>query len=244
MIVLNTAMAEALTDFKVRVDALIAEGIEPMKAILRIVREDIKSCKPIHFDGNGYSEAWKQEAARRGLDTETSAPLILDQYLKPETVEMFSRMNVLTKAELEARNEIKLDTYTKKVQIEARIFGDICMNHIIPIATRYQTQLIDNVKKMKDILPADMADELNRPNLSLIKQMGEHNTFIIENVERLIEARRVANRIKDGRERAIAYHDTVAPLIEKIRYHVDHLELIVDDELWPLPKYREMLFIH
>ena len=244
MIVLNTAMAEALTDFKTRVDVLISEGTEPMKAILRILREDIKTCKPIRFDGNGYSDEWKQEAARRGLDTETSAPLILDQYLTPETVEMFSRMNVLTKAELEARNDIKLDTYTKKVQIEARIFGDICMNHIIPIATRYQTQLVDNVQKMTAILPADIANNLNRPNLSLIKQMGEHNTFIIENVERLIEARRIANRIKDGRERAIAYHDTVAPLIEQIRYHVDHLELIVDDELWPLPKYREMLFIH
>ena len=244
MIVLNTAMAEALTDFKARVDALIAEGIEPMKAILSIVREDIKTCKPIHFDGNGYSEAWKQEAARRGLDTETSAPLILDQYLKPETVEMFGKMNVLTKAELEARNEIKLDTYIKKIQIEARIFGDICMNHIIPVATRYQTQLIDNVQGMMAILPADKAEHLNRPNLNLIEQIGEHNAFVIENVERLIEARRVANRIKDGRERAIAYHDNVAPLIEAIRYHVDHLELIIDDELWPLPKYREMLFIH
>ena len=157
---------------------------------------------------------------------------------------MFEEMNVLTKAELEARNEIKLDTYIKKVQIEARIFGDICMNHIIPVATRYQTQLIDNVHRMKQIFPAEVADPLNSTNLSLIKQMGEHNAFIIENVERLIEARRVANRIKDGRERAIAYHDTVAPLIEEIRYHVDHLELIVDDELWPLPKYREMLFIH
>ena len=244
MIVLNTAMAEALTDFKTRVDALIAEGIDPMKAVLRIVREDIKTCKPIHFDGNGYSEEWKQEAARRGLDTETSAPLILDQYLKPDTVAMFSSMNVLTKAELEARNEIKLDTYIKKVQIEARIFGDICMNHIIPVATRYQTQLIDNVHKMMAVFPAETAERLNRPNLSLIEQIGKHNAFIIENVERLIEARRVANRIKDGRERAIAYHDTVAPLIEQIRYHVDHLELIVDDELWPLPKYREMLFIH
>ena len=244
MIVLNTAMAEALTNFKTRVDALISEGIEPMKAILRIVREDIKTCKPIRFDGNGYSEAWKQEAARRGLDVETSAPIILDQYLKPETIKMFEEMNVLSKAELEARNEIKLDTYIKKVQIEARIFGDICMNHIIPVATRYQTQLIDNVHKMQQILPAETADRLNSTNISLIKQMGEHNTFIIENVERLIEARRVANRIKDERERAIAYHDTVAPLIEEIRYHVDHLELIVDDELWPLPKYREMLFIH
>ena len=244
MIVINTAMAEALTNFKARVDALIAEGVEPMKAILRIVREDIKTCKPIHFDGNGYSDAWKQEAARRGLDVETCAPIILDQYLAPATVEMFSKMNVLTKAELLARNEIKLDTYIKKIQIEARILGDICMNHIIPVATRYQTQLIDNVHKMADIFPAETAERLNGTNMSLIKQIGEHNTFVIENVERLIEARRVANRIKNDRERAIAYHDTVAPLIEEIRYHVDQLELIVDDELWPLPKYREMLFIH
>ncbi len=244
MIVINTAMAEALTNFKARVDALIDEGVEPMKAILRIVREDIKTCKPIHFDGNGYSDAWKQEAARRGLDVETCAPIILDQYLAPATVEMFSKMNVLTKAELLARNEIKLDTYIKKIQIEARILGDICMNHIIPVATRYQTQLIDNVHKMADIFPAETAERLNGTNMSLIKQIGEHNTFVIENVERLIEARRVANRIKNDRERAIAYHDTVAPLIEEIRSHVDQLELIVDDELWPLPKYREMLFIH
>ena len=243
MIVLNTAMAEALTDFKTRVDALIAQGTEPMKAILHIVREDIKTCKPIRFDGNGYSEAWKQEAARRGLDVETSAPIILDQYLAPDTVEMFARMKVMRRNELEARNEIKLETYTKKIQIEARIFGDLCMNRIIPTSTRYQSQLIDNVHKMKEIYPAETADRLNRTNLRLIEQMSEHNAFIIENVEQLIEARRVANRIQDHREKAIAYHDTVAPLIEKIRYHVDHLELIVDDELWPLPKYREMLFI-
>ncbi len=244
MIVLNTAMAEALTNFKTRVDALIGEGLEPMKAILRIVREDIKTCKPIRFDGNGYSEAWKQEAARRGLDVETSAPIILDQYLKPETIEMFEGMNVLSKAELEARGEIKLDTYIKKVQIEARVFGDICMNHIIPVATHYQSMLARNVQSIAQVLPQEEAAPLNRPNLNIIRQIGEHNAFIIENVERLVEARRVANRIKDGRERAIAYHDTVAPLIEEIRSHVDSLELIVDDELWPLPKYREMLFIH
>ncbi len=244
MIVLNTAMAEALTDFKTRVDGLIAQGVEPTKAILRVLREDIKASAPIRFDGNGYSEAWKQEAQRRGLDTETSAPLILDQYLSPDTVRMFESMNVLSKAELEARNDIKLDTYTKKIQIEARIFGDICMNHIIPTSTRYQTQLIKNVTGMNDILPAETASRLNSANLSLIQQMGEHNAFIIDGVERLIEARRVANRIKDSRERAIAYHDTVAPLIEEIRRHVDKLELIVDDGLWPLPKYREMLFIH
>ena len=243
MIVLNTAVAEALTDFKCRVDALVAEGIEPMKAILKTVRQDIKTCKPIHFDGNGYSEEWKQEARRRGLNVETSAPLILDEYLSAATRSMFKRMNVLNDAELEARTEIKLETYTKKIQIEARIFGDMCMNHILPVATRYQSQLIDNVSKIKEIFPTETSTRINANNMQLIEQISEHTSFITENVERLVEARKVANVLPSERDKAIAYHDTVAPLLESIRYHIDKLELIVDDELWPLPKYREMLFI-
>ncbi|MBQ0049680.1 MAG: glutamine synthetase III [Bacteroidales bacterium] len=243
MIVLNTAMAEALNHFKERVDALIAKGEDKIKAILNVVREDIKSCRDIRFDGNGYSEEWRQEAARRGLDVETSAPLVLDHYLDPETIRMFESMNVLTKAELEARNEIKLETYIKKIQIEARIFGDLCLNHIVPVATRYQSQLIDNVSKVQSIFKAEQAATLSANNVTLIEHISEHNAFIIEHVQKLIDERRVANRIPTIRERAIAYHDRVAPLLETIRYHVDHLELIVDDELWPLPKYREMLFI-
>ena len=243
MIVLNSAMAEALADFKQRVDKLIAEGEDKTKAILRVVREDIKVCKPIIFDGNGYSDEWRQEAARRGLDVETSAPLMFDQYLVPSTVEMFARTGVLTQAELEARTEIKQETYTKKVQIEARIFGDLCLNHIIPVATRYQSQLIDNVGKVRGIFAEEEAAALNANNIKLIRSISEHSRFITENVDKLIAARRVANRIPDQREKAIAYHDTVAPLLESIRTHVDELELIVDDELWPLPKYREMLFI-
>ncbi len=243
MIVLNTAVAEALTDFKIRVDSLIEGGMEPMKAILKTVREDIKVCKPVHFEGNGYSDEWKKEAAARGLDTESSAPLMLANYTTPESVEMFTRMNVLTKAELEARLEIKEETYTKKIQIEARIFGDLCLNHIIPVATKYQSQLIDNVHKVKEIFPADTAGKLSANNISLIEQISGHTGFITENVQKLIDARKVANKIVDEKEKAIAYHDTVAPLIEEIRYHVDKLELIVDDEMWPLPKYREMLFI-
>ena len=214
-----------------------------MKAILKTVREDIRTCRPIHFDGNGYSEEWKAEAAARGLDTESSAPLMLDNYMSPETIKMFTEMNVLSKAELEARLEIKQETYTKKIQIEARIFGDICLNHIIPVATKYQSQLIDNVHKVKEIFPAETADRLSANNVSLIEQISAHSSYITENVERLIDARRVANKLASEREKAIAYHDTVAPLLEEIRYHVDKLELIVDDELWPLPKYREMLFI-
>ncbi len=243
MIALNAAVAETLLDFRKRVDALTVNGMDTMKAVLHTVREDIVACRPIHFDGNGYSDEWKAEAARRGLDTEASVPLIIDRYLDPDSVEMFNRTHVFSLAELQARNEIKWETYTKKIQIEARIFGDLCMNHIIPVATRYQSQLIDSVHKMKAIFPAETAAKLSTNNVSLIQQISEHTSFITENVARLIDARRVANRIESVRQRAIAYHDTVAPLIEDIRRHVDKLELIVDDELWPLPKYREMLFI-
>ena len=243
MIVLNTAVAEALTNFKARVDTLVENGMDPMKAIVKVVREDIKTCKPIHFEGNGYSDEWKAEAARRGLDVETSAPLMLDNYLSPSSIEMFTRMKVLSEAELKARLEIKNVTYYKKIQIEARIFGDLCLNHIIPVATRYQSQLIDNVHKVKEIFPEETALKLSANNLSLIQQISEHSSFITEYAEKLTDARRVANKLEDEREKAIAYHDTVAPLMDLIRYHIDKLELIVDDELWPLPKYREMLFI-
>ena len=243
MIALNAAVAETLMDFKTRVDALIEQGVDKLQAILKLVREDIRTCKPIHFDGNGYSEEWKQEAARRGLDVEASCPLVIDRYLDESSVEMFRKTHVFNRAELEARNEIKWETYTKKIQIEARIFGDLCLNHIIPVATRYQSSLIDNVHKTAQIFPAEMASSLSANNINLIQQISEHASYITEHVEKLVEARKVANRIESEREKAIAYHDTVAPLIEDIRYHADKLELIIDDEIWPLPKYREMLFI-
>ena len=252
MIVLNAAVAEALENFKTRVDARIAETEKMYEgtghtakyhAIIDVLREDIKTCKPIHFEGNGYSDEWKQEAERWGLDVETSAPKMFRQYLAPSSIALFGKTGVLTEAELHARTDIKLETYTKKIQIEARIFGDLCLNHIIPVATRYQSQLIDNVHKVSEIFPSDEAQTLNANNLRLIKQISEHSSFITENVEKLINARRIANRIEDEYEKALAYYETVAPLLDSIRYHVDKLELIVDDELWPLPKYREMLFI-
>ncbi len=243
MIVLNTAVAEALTHFKQRTDRLIADGMDRFKAILKTVREDIRTCHPIHFEGNGYSEAWREEARARGLDVEQSAPLILDAYVRPQTIEMFQQMHVLSRAELEARLEIKLETYTKKIQIEARIFGDLCMNHIIPVATRYQSQLLENIQRLRDAFPPEEANAMNADNLNLVREISQHSGFITAHVQQLIDARRVANRIEEQRERAIAYHDTVAPLLESIRYHVDKLELIIDDELWPLPKYRELLFI-
>ena len=243
MLLLNSAMAEALTNFKERVDALIAKGESKESAILKVVREDIKYIKPIIFNGNGYSDEWKEEAAKRGLDCETSAPLVFDNYLKDSSVKMFESTHVMTRLELEARNEIKWETYTKKIQIESRIFGDLCLNHIIPVVTKYQSVLIDNVHKVQDIFPAEKAQKISKENLHLFEKISDHESFIIENVEKMVEARKVANRIESEREKAIAYHDTVAPLLEEIRYHVDKLETIVDDEAWPLPKYRELLFI-
>ena len=243
MLTLNAAVAEALLDFKTRVDALIEQGEGKEAAILKVVREDIKYVKPIVFNGNGYSDEWKAEAARRGLDCETSAPIVFDNYLKDSSVRMFKKTNVMTRFELEARNEIKWETYTKKIQIESRIFGDLCLNHIIPVVTKYQSVLIDNVHKVQEIFPAEKAQKISKENLTLIEKISDHESFIVENVEKMIEARKVANRIESEREKAIAYHDTVAPLLEEIRYHVDKLETIVDDEAWPLPKYRELLFI-
>jgi glutamine synthetase len=237
------AKADALIDFKARVDALIAKGVEKMQAILSIVREDIRTCRPIHFDGNGYSEEWKQEAARRGLDVEASCPLVIDRYLDEASIEMFRKTHVFNRAELEARNEIKWETYTKKIQIEARIFGDLCLNHVIPVATRYQSALIDNVHRVSKIFPAETAARLSANNIALIQQIAEHASYITEHVEKLVEARKVANRIESEREKAIAYHDTVEPKMEEIRYQIDKLELIVSDECWTLPKYRELLFI-
>ena len=243
MLTLNTAVAEALTTFKERVDALIAKGEAKESAILKVLREDIRYVRPIRFDGNGYSDEWKQEAAARGLDCETSCPLIYDRYLDEDTIRMFESQKVMTRLELAARNEIKWETYTKKIQIEARIFGDLCMNHIIPVVTKYQSVLIDNVHKLKEIFSEEKATKISANNLRLIEEISEHEQFIIENVQKLIDNRRVANHLESEREKAIAYHDTVAPLLEAIRYHVDKLEQVVDDELWPLPKYRELLFI-
>ena len=243
MLTLNTAVAEALTSFRRRVDALMAGGEGKISAILDVLREDIKTCKPIRFDGNGYSDEWKEEAARRGLDCETSCPLVIDRYLDPESVQMYESMHVMNRHELEARNEIKWETYQKKIQIEARVMGDICMNHIIPVATKYQSELVDNVHKIYSVFPPEKAKELTAYNVDLIEKINKHTNFIAENVEKMVERRKEVNRIENIREKAIAYHDDIAPYMDSIRYHVDKLELIVEDEMWTLPKYRELLFV-
>ena len=254
MIALNAAVAEALVDFKKRVDKRITEVSENAEfidgkhsvtfhAIIDVLREDIRTCKPIHFDGNGYSDEWVQEATCRGLDVETSCPVIFDRYLDEDTVKMFESLGVMNRKELEARNEVKWETYTKKLQIEARVLGDLTMNHIIPVATHYQTRLAKNVEVMHEIFSEDDYKKFTARNMKIIREIAERTQTIETMVEELVEARKVANRMDSERSKAIAYHDTVEPKMQEIRYHIDKLELTVADELWTLPKYRELLFI-
>ena len=255
MIALNSAVAEALVSFKKRVDQKISEYSEKsdfsagtghtaqFHAILDVLREDIKTCKPVRFDGNGYSDEWVAEAAKRGLDVEKSCPVIFEHYLDPESIQMFESTKVMNRKELEARNEVKWEMYVKTVQIEARVMGDLSMNHIIPVATHYQSKLIKNVQGMKDVFSAERAERLSARNLKLIEEIAERTERIESLVEELTEARRVANHIADIHQRAIAYHDTVCPKMQAIRNEADKLEMIVEDGLWTLPKYRELLFI-
>ena len=243
MIALNAAVAETLTNFRSRVDKLMAEGEDKMSAIIDVLRDDIRISKPIRFDGNGYSEEWVEEARRRGLDTESSCPVVFERYLDETSINMFETTKVMNRKELEARNEVKWETYVKKVQIEARVLGDLSMNHIIPVSTHYQSQLIRNVHSMKAIFDAAKADRLSARNMKLIEEIAERTERIEALVDELTESRRIANRIEDIHQRAISYHDTVEPKMDAIRYEIDHLEMIVEDGLWTLPKYRELLFI-
>ena len=243
MIALNAVMADQLMEFNASVDAKISKGQSTQSAIFEVLKEYIKASKAIRFDGNGYSDAWKLEAKSRGLDCINSVPLIYDAYTQEDTVAMFARTGVFTEKELEARNEVKWDTYTKKIQIEARILGDLSLNHIIPVATRYQSMLLDNVYKMQQVYSVELAAELSKHNKNLIERLANHISQITKAVEGMVSARKTANKIENEREKALAYESTVLPFFDTIRYHADELELIVDDDLWSLPKYREMLFI-
>ncbi|MDE6225885.1 MAG: glutamine synthetase III [Muribaculaceae bacterium] len=243
LISLNAAVAAELDDFADRVDRRVAKGENLDKVLLDEARRNIIFSRKIQFDGNGYSDEWKEEAKRRGLDTESSAPLMFDSYLTPSSVEMFKKVGLFTEKELEARNEVKWELYTKKIQIEARVLGDLAVNHIIPAAVSYQRLLVDNVYKVKELFDGETAQKIAGEDLKSIEKMAEHMSKIKQLVDKMVSNRKVANKIESEREKAIAYHDTVAPLLEEIRYHIDHLELMVDNEIWPLPKYRELLFI-
>jgi len=243
MTVLNAAVAQQLVAFKKEVDAIIAKGIKKDEAIFQVLRKLIKESKAIRFDGNNYSEEWKAEAKKRGLNTEGSVPILNKAWTSTKAVKLFSDTKVLSHKELDARAEVRQEIYTKKVQIESRVLGDLAMNHIVPVAIDYQTSLIRNVKALKEIFTDKEFKELASARLELIKEVNNHISTIKAKVNEMTEARKVANKIEDATKRAQAYCDKIIPFFDEIRYHIDKLELIVDNDKWPLPKYREMLFI-
>lgn len=239
MTALNAAVAEQLTVFKGEVDSLIKVGKSKEEALYEVLKKYIKESRPIRFNGNGYSDEWKAEAQKRKLDCETSIPLIYDSYTSKQSIKTFA--GILSEVELHARNEVKWETYTKKIQIESRVLGDLALNHIIPVAISYQSILLTNVSKLKEV--TDNYKELGAEQLRLIEKISTHVNAINAKVHEMIDARKIANNIESEREKALAYHDNVAPYLDGIRYHIDKLELIVDNEMWPLAKYRELLFI-
>jgi len=243
MIVLNSIVAAQLNEFKKTVDTQITAGVSKEKAIFNVLKECIKESKPICFDGNGYSDEWKKEAQKRGLDCEGSVPVAIDAYLKPQSVKLFESVGVFNERELHARNEVKWETYMKKIQIEARVLGDLVLNHIIPVAKKYQSVLLDNVYKIHQVYDKEKARKLTAQDMEIIEEISERTSIIKTKTEAMVEARKVANVIENIRTKAIEYHDKVAPFLDEIRFQVDSLELIVDDELWTLTKYRELLFI-
>ncbi len=243
LIVLNTAMANQLIKFKKAVDALIEKGVKKDEAIFQVLKDLIIETKPILFNGDGYSNEWIEEAARRGLTNITNVPDALEAYLRPESKALFAKMGVLTEAELNGRVEVEYEKFIMKIQIEARVLGDLAINHIVPTAVEYQTMLLENVKNLKELFSKEEFETLAEARIELIREVGGHISAIKEKRKEMIEARKQANAIEDVFERARVYDKTVKPYLEKVREHIDELELIVDNEKWPLPKYRELLFI-
>lgn len=241
MMVLNTIVAKQLIDFKKEVDSLIEGGMKKEDAIFRVLRAYVKSSKAIRFEGDGYSKAWEEEAARRGLSNHKTTPEALRENITDKAIALFEGMGVLSKVELIARYEIALEEYVKTVQIESRVLGDIARNHVVPTAVRYQNTLIENVRGLKEIF-GDAYQEVASEQIELIRHISEHIKVIHSTVEAMIEARKRANHLATFVERADAYCNEVKPFFADIRYHCDKLELMIDDELWTLTKYRELLF--
>ncbi len=243
MYALNTVVAYQLTEFKTTVDTLIKEGADKEQAIVKTVRDYYRKCRKICFDGNGYSEEWKAEAEKRGLDCETSVPLIYDSFLSKSTRKAFKEMNVMTDVELEARTDVHWETYCKKVEIEARTISDLSQNHIVPVATKYQSQLLYNVSKMSELFDKKKFEELSACQKDVIEEISKHISEIRQMSYMLDDECDKLASVEPIREKAIGFHDAVVPLIDGIREHIDALEMIVDDEMWPMPKYRELLFV-
>jgi glutamine synthetase len=241
MTVLNTIIADTLNKFAAEVDALIAKGEKKEIAIMQVIQKYIVSSKKILFEGDGYSDAWHVEAEKRGLPNLKTTPVALDAMVSDKAKKLFSENGIYTHGELEARHEIELEKYIKKVQIEARLMGDLATNHIIPASIKYQNELLKNVSLLKE---AALPENLYKGQMTLLTEVSTHIQEVYDNVHEMVEARKVANNIDDTRAKAIAYEANVkAQYFDKIRYHVDKLEELVDDELWTLPKYRELLFL-
>ena len=244
IMVLNTVLAYQLTKFKEAVDKRIASGTPVMQAILDETRETFKACQNICFDGNGYSEEWKKEAKKRGLDCETSAPVIYDRFTDKATLKIFKETGVMTDVELESRKEVYWEIYCKKIAIEAKVLSDLTTNHIIPVAINYQNILLNNVRSLKEIYGESKYKKMAASQLNLIERISTDISSAEAGVIELDALEEKVSRMEMGREAAVAYHDEIAPMLTKIRSHVDSLEMMVDDQMWPLPKYRELLFIH
>ncbi len=244
MLALNAVVAEQLISFKKEVDGRIEKGEAKEKALFQVIKSYIRECAAVHFEGNGYSNEWRKEAEHRGLDCETSVPLIIDNYLKDDVVKMFETTKVLTKAELVSRCAVKWENYAIKIQIESRVLSDLVLNHVHSAAKKYQTMLLQNVLAVKQVFSEEEVKQLNEQDYTIIRQIEQCCGNIIEMVDKMKRLRVEAGAIQEPRERAVAYHDSIVPLMEKIREQADALEMIVDDEIWTLPKYREMLFIH
>ncbi len=242
MTVLNMIVSDQLVQFKNQVDGLINGGMKKDDAIFNVLKEYIKASKNIRFEGDGYGEAWRKEAEKRGLANVPDTPRALDAYVTKKSIALFEKTKVMSKVEAVARHEIMLDEYFMKIQIESRVLGDIAGNHIVPTAIRYQNLLLDNVQRLKNILDDETYNEVAKEQLDMIKMISKRISKILADKESMIQARREANKIEDARKRAVAYCDKVRPYFDAIRYEVDKLEMVVDDEYWPLPKFREMLF--
>ena len=241
MTILNCIMAETLKNFKIDVDALIEKGEKKEIAIMHVIREYIVSSEKILFEGDGYSEEWQKEAERRGLPNIRTTPLALDAMVSEKSIELFENNDVLSQVEIEARHEIELENYIKKVQIEARIMGELCTSHILPAAIKYQNVLIENIRGLKEL---GLKESSYSNQQQILEKIAEHISMVSELVSKMIEARKVVNAMESTRTKAIAYESQVKePFFDAIRYHVDKLEMLVDDDMWLLPKYREMLFL-
>jgi glutamine synthetase len=241
MTVLNTIVAETLKTFKADVDALIEKGDKKEVAIMHILQRYVVESKKVLFEGDGYSEAWAKEAEKRGLPNVKTTPLALDAYLSDKAKKLFESNDIYNHAELEARHEIMLEDYVKKVQIEARIMGELATTYILPSAVKYQNVLLENIKGLKE---AGLKESAYANQLQVLEAISEHIAVISDNVKKMIEERKVANELTNSRDKAIAYCDKIkGEYFDLIRYHVDKLELMVDDAHWVLPKYREILFL-